>query len=237
MSWTLITGGAQRLGRAIALALAEKHKDLVIHYRSSEKEAHALAADLRKKGARAEILQGDFSTSQTTRDFLKRYLAQFSDTEALIYTVGDYLLGSPLEIDSAQLSALVHPNCLAALELAQALAPSLKEHTGSITTIGMVGCGQLRANTHAFGYNLTKVALWMLTQSLAKELAPAKVRVNMVSPGYMEESVDLPKEPLPFSRVATHEEVARAVAFLADPASSYITGQNLEVAGGVRLST
>ena len=235
MSWTLITGGAKRLGRAIAHALAGGGKNLVIHYRTSEKEANELVIELRKKGVRAEALQGDFTTPQTTRDFIQRYQSQFSDTENLIYTVGEYLLGSPLQVNSAQLSALVHPNCLALLDLVQGIAPSLKRHAGCIVTIGMVGLAQARANTHAFGYNLTKVALWMLTQSLAKELAPEKVRVNMVSPGYMEESIDLPKQPLPFDRVATHEEVARAVAFLIDPASSYITGQNLEVAGGVRL--
>lgn len=237
MSWTLVTGGAGRLGSAIAHALANRGKNLIIHYRRSQAAAYALADELRKKGIQVETIQGDFSTVQGLDDFVQRYLSEFSATEGLIYTIGDYLLGSALETSSQKLGELFQPNLFAALDLARALSPALTKQRGQIITIGMVGCDEIRANSHAFAYNLTKVSLWMLTKSLAKELAKEGVRVNMVSPGYMEESIDLPENvnKIPLKRLATHEEVARAVAFLADPGSSYITGQNLEVAGGVRL--
>ncbi len=237
MSWTLITGGAHKLGAKIALKLAEQKRDLVIHFRTSEKEALSLVKKLQKFGVKAEAIQGDFTTPKTTEDFTKRYLKQFGKTEALVYNVGNSLRGSASEIASEDLNELFQTNVTSAMALIQALLPSLKREKGEILTIGMVGSATITSNSYAFGYNLSKQALWMLTKSLAKELAPHQVRVNMVSPGYMEESVELPEKMshIPAGRLATFDEVARAVAFLMDPASSYITGQNLEVAGGVRL--
>ena len=95
----------------------------------------------------------------------------------------------------------------------------------------------LRADVNATAYTITKLGLWMLTRSLAKELAPSQVRVNMVSPGYLDISVDLPEDvsKLPMGRSGTTKEVANIIALLLDKQSSYITGQNIEVAGAVRL--
>jgi NAD(P)-dependent dehydrogenase (short-subunit alcohol dehydrogenase family) len=237
MSWTLITGGSRKLGAKMALQLAEQKRDLVIHYRTSEKEALALVKKLQKLGVKAQAIQGDFTTAETTQDFIKRYLKQFGKTKALVYNVGNSLRGAATEIAPGNLNELFQTNVTSAMALIQALLPSLKHEKGEILTIGMVGSSAITSNSYAFGYNLSKQALWMLTKSLAKELAPHQVRVNMVSPGYMEESVELPEKmnQIPAGRLATFDEVARAVAFLMDPASSYITGQNLEVAGGVRL--
>lgn len=235
MSWTLITGGALRLGAEIARTLAEKQRDLVIHYKTSKREAEELVESLRKTGVKAELLQGDFSTFDLAEDFIARYLARFPVSGGVVCNVGDLLFGSPLQTRPEELSALFQTHLMATLMLLQALTPSLKAQKGQIVTIGMVGSGEVRANTHAFGYNLCKTGLWMLTKSLAKELAPDQVTVNMVSPGYMEESVDLPKDlrQIPMGRLARFEEVARVVSFLMDPASSYITGQNIQVAGGL----
>lgn len=237
MTWTLIAGGARRLGAEIARKLAKQRKNLVIQYKTSKTEVEKLLGELRDTGIKAEVLEGDFSTLQNMRDFSKRYLSRFPDTEAVVYNVGTLLLDSPLSADLESLQALFQTNVASVLLLIQQLVPSLKKQKGRIVTIGMVGCQEVRANTHAFSYNLSKTALWMVTKSLAKELAPHQVSANMVSPGYMEESVDLPQEidKLPMGRLARFDEVARVVAFLLEPGSSYITGQNIEVAGGVRL--
>ena len=83
---------------------------------------------------------------------------------------------------------------------------------------------------------MTKQGLWMLTVSLAQELAPFGVRVNMVSPGYLDIAVDLPSaNQLPMQRPGYSFEVARVISFLIDPKSQYITGQNVEVSGGFSL--
>ncbi len=235
MAWTLITGAAKKLGREIAYALAAQGRDLVIHYRTSREEASELVDDLKQRGVRAASLQGDFSSIEATQEFIDRYLKQFSDTQGLVCNVGNFVRSSVLNTDPQELAALFQTNVTSALCLIQALTPSISHLKGEIVTIGMAASGKARPSTYAFAYDLTKSALWMLTQSLAKELASQHIRVNMVSPGYMEESIDLPKASLPMGRLATFAEVARAVAFLMGKENGYITGQNLEVAGGVRL--
>lgn len=237
MKWTLVTGAAKKLGKEIALELAKSGRNIVVHYRNSQKEAEELVKKLRGLEVHAETICGDFSTSASTEQFISAYLKRFSETETLVCNVGNYILGSTLETSITDWQDILQTNLLTPLALIQALAPSLKRHKGQIINIGMVGCKEVRASTHASAYNTSKTALWMATSSLAKELAPDGVRVNMVSPGYLEESIDLPEKPsaLPMGRLATFQEVAHAVAFLLDPRSSYITGQNLEVAGALKL--
>ncbi len=237
MKWTLVTGAAKKLGKEIALELAKSGRNIVVHYRNSQKEAEELVKKLRGFEVHAETICGDFSTPAGTEQFISAYLKRFPETETLVCNVGNYILGSTLETPVTDWQDILQTNLLTPLALIQALAPSLKRHKGQIINIGMVGCKEVRANTHAAAYNTSKTALWMATCSLAKELAPDGVRVNMVSPGYLEESIDLPEKPsaLPMGRLATFQEVAHAVAFLLDPRSSYITGQNLEVAGALKL--
>lgn len=234
MKWTLVTGGACRLGAAICRALAKKGKNIAIHYHTSQQQAHALEKELTTLGVFAKSIQGDFSTLESCEAFATCYTSQFRDTESLIHNVGPFQLDSPATASPYTLEKLFRLNTLAPLLLTQKLLASLKQHQGHLIYIGMVGADQNCAHTHAFSYDLTKHALSLLTQSLAKELAPHGIRVNMVSPGYLEESIDAPKsKTIPLGRVGQFAEVAQAVAFLLS--THYITGQNLEVAGGVRL--
>ena len=92
-----------------------------------------------------------------------------------------------------------------------------------------------RAITITPAYTMTKAALYSYTRSLAKELAPSKVKVNMISPGVMENSIDLENHTLPMGRPAYLAEVARVACWLLREENSYITGQNIEIAGGFGL--
>jgi NAD(P)-dependent dehydrogenase (short-subunit alcohol dehydrogenase family) len=234
MKWTLVTGGARRLGAAICRTLASQGKNIAIHYHTSEQEAHTLEVELTTLGVSAKKVQGDFSTLQSCEAFMTHYLSHFADTESLIYNVGPFQLDSPATASPQALEKLFHINTLVPLLLSQKLLPSLKRQKGHLIYIGMAGADQNCGYTHAFSYDLTKHALALLTRSFAKELASHGVRVNMVSPGYLEESIDIPKStPIPLGRVGCFTEVAEAVCYLLS--SHYITGQNLEVAGGVRL--
>ena len=235
MKWTLVTGGARGLGREISRTLAVKRKNLVIHYNHSESQAQALQQELRDLGAKIEILQGDFSSVASTQRFIDNYLRQFAQTDMLINNVGNYVTGPATSILPEELNHLFHLNITASLMLIQSLLPSLEQSHGHIVNIGMVGSHAVLANTHATAYNMTKLALAMLTKSLAKELAPSRVSINMVSPGYLENSTDLPSDPalMPMGRPGHLKEVADTVLFLLE--QSYITGQNLEVAGGTRM--
>jgi NAD(P)-dependent dehydrogenase (short-subunit alcohol dehydrogenase family) len=232
--WTLVTGGAKRLGAALCLALAEKGHSIVVHYRHSHKEALQVVAHCQAWGREAAAIQGDFSTLANVQDFVERYLQQFSETSTLINNVGDYFIRSALQTSIEDWISLFQINLHTPFILTQALAPSLIRNHGQIVNIGVSGLYRHAANTYATAYTLTKQGLWGLTLAAARELAPQGVRVNMVSPGQLDISVD--RHPIPMHRSATCWEVCRVVNFLLDPESAYITGQNIEVAGGLGLA-
>lgn len=235
--WTLVTGGALRLGAEICRKTARSGRNIAIHFRQNESEAMRLREELIGYGVKAEIIQGDFSTLESTELFLDRYQKHFANTDAVINNVGNYVIGPASTASPQELSALFQVNTIAPLTIIQALLPSLKQHRGRIVNIGMAGAQNAGANTHATAYHLSKLSLAMLTKSLAKELAVFGVSVNMVSPGYLEHSVEMPSDMahIPAGRVGQFKEVAEGVVFFLDQGNAYITGQNLEVAGGIRL--
>lgn len=237
MRWVLVTGAALGVGAEVCRTLAAKGWDIVIHYRYSREEAESVAALCRKEGVQAELVQGDFSSVSQTEAFISEYRTRFSDeTHALVNNVGAYLVASALETTSEQWLSLFQSNFFAPVFLTQSLIPSLQAHRGSIVNLGISGLHKVRTDIAATAYCLTKLSLLGYTRSLARELASTGVRVNMVSPGQLANTVDLTEDlRLPMGRLGTLEEVARAIAFFIDPASSYITGQNLEVAGGYAL--
>lgn len=232
----LVTGGAKGLGAAICKTLAQKGHDLVIHYRFSEKEAHEVAAECQKAKVQASIIQGDFSSSMAVEDFIGRYNAQFGLLKGLVNNVGNYLIAPPTATNVISWEELFQTNVFAPIALTQAFLPSLKQHRGSVVNIGVVGLQGAKGMTKATAYAASKSALFFYTRALAKELASENIRVNMVSPGYLENAVDLPQlSHLPLKRAAYLSEVSEVVAMFFDPAFDYITGQNLEIAGGIGL--
>ncbi len=231
MGWTLVTGGAKGIGAAICRTMATEGHPIVVHYNTSQKEALEVAEDCRSLGVRAEIMQGNFSTQEQVAEFLQNYLQAFSLTDCLVNNVGNYLVKSVQETSPEELSLLYQTNVFAPIMIAKAL--SVKE---SIVNLGVAGLNAERADTYSSAYSMTKSSMLQWTRSLAKELASASISVNMVSPGYVEGSVDLPElSKLPMKRAVTKDEVARLVAFLLNKNNRAITGQNIEIAGGIRL--
>jgi NAD(P)-dependent dehydrogenase (short-subunit alcohol dehydrogenase family) len=237
MAWTLVTGGAKRMGADVCRHLASLGYDIVVHYKSSSKEAVALAEECQSFGVKAAVIQGDFSTLSQLNNFCERYLEQFDQTENLINNVGNYFMQSAMQTEIEDWLNLFQTNLHAPFLLIKKLMPTLTQQKGSIINIGMTGLSSVRANTYATSYFITKQALWHLTRSLAKEVASQGVRVNMVSPGILDIAVDLDVyvKSIPMQRPATCQEVSQVVAFLLDRKNSYITGQNIDVAGGVGL--
>lgn len=237
MKWSLVTGGAKNLGAVVCKELARQGYPVVVQYRNSAKEAQHIVKECLKYKVEAECIQGDFSTMESTQKFIDAYQKRFPETQNLINNVGNYFIGSSLKIPVDQWYDLFQTNLHAPYLLIRSLLPSLKKFQGSIINLGVAGLNSLRADTYATAYTMTKSGLLMLTKSLALELAPAHVRVNMVSPGYLEESVDLPKDlsKIPMQRPAKNQEVAEMIAFLLSDKAAYITGQNIEVAGGTRI--
>lgn len=237
MKTVLITGGSTGLGAEIARTLATQGYSIVIQYRTHEKEAQSVIQECREKGVTAECLYGDFSSSGSVKLFLDRCHDQFSTISHVVNNASLYLIRSGLTTSMDEWRNLLQTNFFAPLEIIQGLISGITHAQGSIVNVGVAGLGPMRADVYSTAYSLSKQCLWMLTKSLAKELAPKHVRVNLVSPGYLENSIDLPEHQgsLPMGRVGTLEEAASIVAFLLDSENSYVTGQNIEVAGGVRL--
>lgn len=237
MPWTLVTGGAKRLGAELCVYLAERGLPVLVHYRKSAAEAEAVVKVCRKIGVEAESIQGDFSSLESIEDFVRRCRRQFPEIQNLINNVGNYLAKPLSDTTAAEWQDVFHTNLQAPFILSQAFISSLKQYQGNIVNIGMAGVGGMHADAKRGAYKIAKMGLLMLTRVLAKELAGDRIRVNMVSPGYLENAVDLPKDAsvLPMLRPAGLEEVARVVWFLLEDKSNYITGQNIEVSGGVAL--
>lgn len=234
MSWTLIAGGAKKLGAKICIGLASSGYDVVIQYRKSKKEAEEVARQCQKLGVQAEIIQGDFSTLETTQVFIKDYQMRFSSTYGFVYNVGNY---EPSSFQNTQIEHwmdLFQTNLHAPFILTQSLFASLVQNRGRIVFMGVSGLKQVRKQSLAPAYMATKTALFSFMQSLAYELAPKGVTVNMVSPGHLKETID-PPASFPMRRLGEWSEVERVITFLMQNESCYITGQNIEVAGGVGL--
>lgn len=230
--WTLVTGGAKGLGAQICLSLAKRGHNIVVHYRRSAEEAEQVAESCRSLGVSAECFQGDLSLIEP---FVHNYLERFAATRYLVNNVGNFSLGAISEATMDEWQQLFQSNLFAPMLLAKGLLPSLKEHQGAIVNIGLAGIERLYADTYCAAYSAAKAALLQATRSLARELVPHQVRVNMVSPGYLESSVVKPPQIMHLERLASLHEVAGAVAYFLSDDARYITGQNLEVAGGVRL--
>lgn len=237
MSFTLVTGGAKNLGREICLHLAKNKLNVVVHYNKSEKEALQVVNECRKFGVQAEAIQGDFSSMDGVKKFIEMYLKQFPNTKNLVNNVGNYLIKSALETSYEEMTDLFQVNVFACLYLSQSLLHTIKMSQGSIVNIGVAGIDRGKAECYSTIYSMTKLSLLMLTRSLAKELGKFNVAVNMVSPGVLTSSIDAAEnlEIIPMKRLGSLNEVADVVAFLLNQKNHYITGQNIEVAGGVRL--
>ncbi len=235
--WTLVTGAARRVGAEICLHLASKGYNILIHYYTSRDEALMLASKCERLGVEALVVQGDFTTLESLNEFASRLVSEYPPMANLVNNVGNYIVESILTTEIEDWGHLFQTNLYAPIALTNALLPSIKNFKGAIVNLGMVGVNTVYADTYATAYTATKLSLWFATKSYAKALARDGVRVNMVSPGMLDNAVDKPNDcnTLPMGRAGTAMEVAQVVSFLLNKENSYITGQNIEVAGALRL--
>lgn len=224
MTTVLVTGGANGIGASIVERLSQAGHSLLIHYNESEQEAIELAQ--RCKGS--EIIQGDFSSFEGIEEFVKK-VGHFN-IASLVNNVGNYLIKPILQTESEDWNSLYFPNFLAPVELVRSLQDTIRLNQGSIVNLGVAGLH--KATSRSVAYNCLKSSLWTYTLALSKEMAASGVNVNMISPGYIENSIEQPSH-LPMGRLGLKNEVAEAVYFCLS--NKYVTGQNIEVAGGVGL--
>lgn len=239
MKAALVTGSALRLGREIALRLAREGYFTFIHYRGSKAEAMRALEAMKKQGGKGAVIQGDLSSPEDIRRMVAGVKKQAKRLDVLVNNIGMYKPGSLLEYSADDFEATLHLNVSACFRLIQAARPLFPKAGGSIVNIGYAGIENLTATTHNTAYLISKSGLFILTKSLAQALGPSRIRVNMVSPGILSNSVELPEKVsdwVPIGRLGKTEDVAECVAFLVGPKASYITGVNVDVAGGYHLA-
>jgi NAD(P)-dependent dehydrogenase (short-subunit alcohol dehydrogenase family) len=231
----LVTGGAKRIGKSIALAAAAAGFDVAVHYRSSKEEAELVAEDIRKIGRRAYSVGGDLNEPGEAEAVVSRTLDAAGRLDALVSSASIFNKSGLLDFSLFELECEVRVNAFAPLLLARAFrARCDKGVVIHLLDSRMTSYDKLHA-----AYHLSKRMLYDLTRLLAIELAP-KFRVNGVAPGLI-----LPPQGEPMSYLEEHkhenllnrcgstEEIARAVMFLVE--SEFITGQVIHVDGGRNL--
>ena len=233
----LITGAARRVGAVVARRLHEAGANLAIHYRSSAGEAQALCAEMNsQRGDSAVALQADLLDTAVLPGLVDATVRAFGGLDVLINNASSFYATPVGEITPAHWDDLVGTNLRAPLFLSQAAAPQLRLRQGLI--INIVDVHGMRPLKRFPVYSAAKAGLIMLTQSLARELAPT-VRVNAIAPG----PVLFPEEGMTpeieakivdstlLKRSGTPGDIAGAALFFAAHAP-YVTGQVLAVDGG-----
>jgi len=231
----VITGGAKRLGSHLARQLSGKGFRVVINYRRSGKDAARLVEEIGSDGGSARSFQADISSKEEVTAMFRSVRDRERRLDLLVNNVGNYAPGPVGTLTPEGWDECINTNLSGAYYCCYEATPMLQESSGQIMNIGYAGLELNPATPGAVAYQVSKMGLLSLTRSLATALAPG-VRVNMVSPGQLEDSVDLPADlqsTIPMGRAGTHQDVSSAVAFLLD--ALYVTGVNLDVAGGYRL--
>ena len=235
----LVTGAAKRLGRSIALALAEGGWRVAVHYRNSSVEADQTVADCAKHGLVSAAFQADLGDELQVRSLLPRVIERFGQLDAVVNSASTFEQDSAASFGFAALDKHLHANTGAAILLAQALHTHVSAREAHGVVVNLLDQKLWNQNPDFFSYTLSKAALEAANTMMALALAP-HVRVVGVAPGLTLTSHMLSDDKFkalhamsPLGRSSTPEDVASAVKFALDNQS--ITGTTLLVDGGQHL--
>ncbi len=234
----LVTGGAHRVGRSIALAFARAGADVIIHYHSSARQAEATLAELRGLGVRAWAIQADLARTADAEHLGEQALAQAGRLDVLVNSAGIWGPTPIGTVTEARWDQLFGTNLRGAFFLTQRLAPALRAARGAIVNIADAGLSRPWRNHTP--YLASKGGVVAMTEALARDLAP-EVRVNAIAPGpvllpddWDERRADRATRTVLLQRLGSPDDVAQAAVFLAQ--ADYITGALLPVDGGSHIA-
>jgi 3-oxoacyl-[acyl-carrier protein] reductase/pteridine reductase len=234
----VITGGARRIGRTIALRMAERGANIAFTYLHSEAEAEKLVAQIGRMKRHAFALRCDVTDERNVNEAMKEIQREMGGIDVLVNNAALYETVPFEEITVRQWDQMFASNARGPFLVSRAAIPSLRKHQGRIINLGSLG-GLRPWASHAH-YCASKAALTMLSQVMAKALAP-DVAVNCVAPGMIDTGENPSSKTLkhfakktPMRRNGTNDDVAEAVLFFAT-APKFITGQTLVVDGGLSL--
>jgi 3-oxoacyl-[acyl-carrier protein] reductase len=241
----LITGSAKGLGKMTALRLAEMGVDVVINYNQSEKEAEHLAEQILRTGVRALAVRADISRREELEKMLETISRAFGGIDILVNNAGPFIRERRLFFDYSadEIDYLIRANLLSVMHLDQMVLEHMrKKKWGRIIHFGFAHSAEARGWPHRAVYAAAKVGLVSFTKTLAVEEAENGITVNMVCPGdirgsHKEKTIGevqhLPDGESPRGRPGSGEDVARVIAFLCQPESDFITGNIIDVSGGL----
>ncbi|MBX9591641.1 MAG: SDR family oxidoreductase [Hyphomonadaceae bacterium] len=235
----LITGAAQRIGRALALDLAAHGWDIGLHCRNSVHAADRLAGEIQAKGTRAAVLQADLTDFAAAERLLPHCAEAIGVPTCLINNASMFSYDDVATLDSAVWDAQLAVNLKAPVFLAKTFAAMLPAGTDG-NVVNIVDQRVWKPTPRFFSYAVSKSGLWSATRTLAQALAP-RVRVNAIGPGPVLKSAHQSDEEFRrqceatiLQRGTTPEEIARTVRFILDAPS--MTGQMIALDGGQHLA-
>jgi len=238
----LVTGASRGIGRATALALATEGANVVVNYASSKDAADQVVADITAMGSQAIALPGDVSKADQVDALINATMEKWGQIDVLVNNAGitrDTLL---LRMKPEEWQAVIDLNLTGVFLCTKAVSKiMLKQKSGRIINITSVA-GQM-GNPGQANYSAAKAGVIGFTKTVAKELAPRGITVNAVAPGFIatDMTADLKSDEIlkfiPLGRYGQPEEIAGMIRFLAaDPAATYITGQTMNVDGGMVMA-
>jgi 3-oxoacyl-[acyl-carrier protein] reductase len=237
----LITGASRGIGRGIAIKLAEQGANVVFTFSSSIEKANELREELLTYGVQAVGFQSNAADFKAAEDLVALVLAQFPTIDIVINNAGitrDNLL---MRMSEEHFDEVISTNLKSVFNITKAVQKTmLKQRSGSIINISsVVG---VKGNAGQANYAASKAGIIGFTKSIALELGSRNIRCNAIAPGFIEtemtgalnlETVKQWREAIPLKRGGTPDDVANLVVFLASDWSTYITGQVINVDGGM----
>ena len=238
---SIITGGSRGIGRSICLKFAEQGSDIIFTYRSSEEQAKLLQEELSLFGVKSEGIMSDASDFQSAQDLIEHIEKKYSKIDILINNAGITKDGLLMRMTEEDFDRVVSVNMKSVFNMTKCVQRTmLKQRSGSIINLSsIVG---VKGNAGQSNYSASKAGIIGFTKSIALELGSRNIRCNAIAPGFIqtemtdkldEKTVELWKKSIPLKRGGEGEDVSNVCLFLASDLSSYVTGQVINVCGGL----
>ena len=240
----LITGATRGIGRAMAELFAAEGADIAFAYLNSVEKAEAMEKELASNGIKAKGYRMDVASFEGAAQMVDEVMKEFGRIDILVNNAGITRDGLLLRMNEQQWDEVIDTNLKSAFNFIKACTPvMMRQKSGCILSVSsVVG---LHGNAGQVNYAASKAGLIGMTKSVAKEMASRGIRANVIAPGFVLTEMTTGKIPedklaewcksIPMQRGAQVEEIAKAALFLVSDQSSYITGQVLQVDGGMSM--
>lgn len=239
----LITGGSRGIGKAAALAMAAQGANIALIYGGNTQKAEEACEEIRALGVEAAAWKCDVSDYEETGRVVKEALAQFGQINILVNNAGITRDNLILAMKEEEFTQVIDTNLTGAFHMIKHLCgPFMKQKGGTIINISSVS--GLMGNPGQANYSAAKAGLIGLTKTVAKELAPRGITCNAIAPGFVETDMteklpeaakELAVKQIPLKKMGRPEDIANAAVFLASQNAAYITGQVIQVDGGLYI--